>query len=117
MQRITQPHELEAFRREHGLRHDWHENDEHDVTARVVARIEGTPLDFDNAGHWPDADVLDWPAALREKGWTKQVELHVIFCELIEEDGRAVRGRDLACVNLADLCAWASTLSRPCDHR
>lgn len=78
---------------EHGLRKDWHEPDEQGITAR----IEGTPLSFDNAGMWP-----------AEYGRTGTVELHVIFSEYSVENGKAVRGRDLAAVNLATLCAWAS---------
>lgn len=89
---------LVCWAAEHGLRMNWHEPDEQDITARV----EGTPLDFDNAGMWPADQVFDHPR------WEKAVELHGIFSERSVENGKAVRGRDLAAVNLATLCAWAS---------
>jgi len=81
-----------------GFRQDWHEPDEQSITARV----EGTPLDFDNAGFWPDLNEK------RLDGSPYNYELHVIFSERDIEDGKAVRGRDIACVNLATLCAWAT---------
>jgi hypothetical protein len=95
------------FARRMGVRPDWHEPDEQGLTARV----EGTPLDFDNAGSWPAENGTNPPAELRTKGWEGTVELHVIFSEKDVEAGKAVRGRDIACVNLATLCAWAS---EPC---
>jgi hypothetical protein len=89
--------QMMLFAQEHGLRLDWHEPDEQGITARV----EGTPLDFDNAGYWPmDLGFGD--------GNPRRAELHVIFSELCEEEGQQRRGRDLAAVNLATLCAWAS---------
>lgn len=98
MERIDTRRRLIEWAAEHGLRHDWHEPDEQDITARV----EGTPLDFDNAGFWPDEGAKSFD------GQPAAVELHVIFSEKGNEDGRAVRGRDIACVNLATLCAWAT---------
>lgn len=83
--------------RENKLRPDWHEPDEQGITARV----EGTPLDFDNAGFWPFSDGYGDPG-------DRRAELHVIFSESGIEDGQTVRGRDLVCVNLATLCAWAT---------
>lgn len=89
-----------AWAKERGLRRDWHEPDEQEITARV----EGTPLNFDNAmgvGEWYGPG----PAHLRH------AELHVIFSERgPDEDGKPTRGPDLACVNLATLCAWATGL-------
>jgi hypothetical protein len=96
VERITTCLQFIRFASKHGLRLDWHEPDEQGITARVV----GTPLDFDNAmapgevyGQWSGVD---------------QMELCVVFSELDEEDGKRVRGRDLAVVNLASLCAWAT---------
>ena len=63
------------------VRHDWHEPDEQDLTARV----EG--VTFDNAGFWPASEAgLAAP------------ELHVVLTQ---------DGHDVACVNLATLFAWA----------
>jgi hypothetical protein len=78
---------------EWGMRLDWHEPDEQGITAR----LEGVPMKFDNAGHWRKT-----PQGYREQ------ELHVVFADQHVGDGQAVRGRDLAWVNLANLCAWAS---------
>lgn len=89
--------EFIAWAKEQKLRPDWHEPDEQDITARV----EGTPLDFDNAGFWPYSNGYGDPGDVR-------AELHVIFSDCGIEDGLTVRGRDLACVNLATLCAWAT---------
>lgn len=89
--------EFIAWAREQKLRPDWHEPDEQDITARV----EGTPLDFDNAGFWPFGNGYRF-------GNERHAELHVIFSRSSIEDGRTVRGEDLACVNLATLCAWAT---------
>jgi hypothetical protein len=90
--------ELIALAAELGVRPDWHEPDEQDVTARV----EGTPLNFDNAmgpGHWYGA----W-----KPGDEPQAELHVILCRKEIEGGVAKRGPDIATVNLASLFAWAT---------
>lgn len=92
MERITTLARYQAWCRERGLT-VFHEPDEQGITARV----EGTPLDFDNAGFWP------------EETSSGRAELHVIFSELEIEEGRGVRGPDLACVNLATLCEWALT--------
>jgi hypothetical protein len=68
-----------------GVRADWHEPDEQDVSARV----EGES--FDNAGFWPQSTTRPIPAEI--------LEMHVVItCD----------GEDAAVVNLANLCAWAS---------
>lgn len=97
MEIITERARFIAWARERGLRPDWHEPDEQDITARV----EGTPLDFDNAGFWPYSQGYS-------AGNERHAELHVIFSQSSVEDGKTVRGTDLACVNLATLCAWAT---------
>lgn len=93
--------ELIALAAELGMRQDWHEPDEQNVTCRV----EGTPLNFDNA-----MGVGDWygvyePGDVRS---TPQAELHAILSHRVVEDGVAKRGEDIATVNLASLFAWAS---------
>lgn len=100
MERITTLERYRAWCAERGLE-VFHEPDEHDITARV----EGTPLDFDNAGFWPWSNGV----SLGPRPGLERSELHVIFSERGEEQGRAVRGPDLACVNLATLCEWALT--------
>lgn len=90
--------ELIELARELGVRRDWHEPDEQGITARV----EGTPLNFDNAmgaGHW----YGDW-----RPGEQPQAELHVVLSRRELENGKAQRGEDIATINLADLFAWAS---------
>jgi hypothetical protein len=96
---ITTREQLIDFRHSHGLRMDWHEPDEQYVTARV----EGN--EFDNAGFWP-------------AGAGGTVELHVVFSVIDDTDhddscnDRSVCGHqtvtDVAAVNLATLCAWAT---------
>lgn len=76
-----------------GVRPDWHEPDEQYVTARV----EG--VSFDNAGFWPTNAK---PYAAPEL-----IEQHVIFTQ---------NGVDVACVNLATLCAWASVPNTTCGE-
>lgn len=102
MERIDTRARLVGWARERGLRLNWHEPDEQDITARV----EGTPLDFDNAGFWPFGPL--------SYDGERRAELHVIFSEQFVENGVAVRGRDLACVNLATLCAWATGYEGDC---
>jgi len=68
-----------------GVRPDWHEPDEQNVTARV----EGNS--FDNAGFWPTY-ALPFTAP-------ESIEQHVIISK---------EGHDVAIVNLATLLAWAS---------
>jgi hypothetical protein len=98
MRRITTRSEFVNFSKDMGVRPDWHEPDEQELTARV----EGTPLAFDNAGFWP------YTVGYLGAGPPK-AELHVIFSRMeIDDHGAARRGPDLACVNLATLCAWAT---------
>jgi hypothetical protein len=81
LRRINTRSELIDLQRELGLRLDWHEPDEQDVTARV----EGSS--FDNAGFWGNP------------GTALTQELHVV----IYQQDRAV-----AAINLATLFAWAT---------
>ncbi len=92
MKRIDSIADLAAFARQQGLRHDWHEPDEQGITATV----RGAAEDFDNAGFWPRDE--------HDRG-----ELHVVFQRVDYDDAdRRYIAEDLACVNLATLCAWAS---------
>ena len=93
MRRIDSAADLAAFAAEVGMRPDWHEPDERDITARV----EG--VSFDNSGFWP----AERPGAAGSPG----LELHLIFSRTEIRDGVAVPVEDIAAVNLATLCAWA----------
>lgn len=97
--RINSRDELINFAVTHGLRIDWHEPDEENITASV----DGTS--FDNCGAWPLALV---PAVRREA-----VEMYVTLRKLDTVDGRAVKGAPLAYVNLATLFAWATGYQCP----
>lgn len=81
MKRITTRDELKKLADELGVRPDWHEPDEQNVT--VTAKGHS----FDNAGFWPE------PTA------SGLMERHVV----IKKDGKPV-----AAVNLATLFAWAT---------
>ena len=82
MKIIVSQHELMELATELGVRTDWHEPDERDLTARV----EG--VSFDNAGFWPAGRYS-----------AEIVEQHVILSQ---------NGHDAAAINLATLLAWAS---------
>jgi hypothetical protein len=88
MKRIQQRHQLIQLADDLGVRPDWHEPDEQEVSALCVGD------DFDNAGFWPAGRGFRGPSG---KGET--TEKHVI----IWKGGQAV-----AAVNLASLLAWAS---------
>jgi hypothetical protein len=87
MERITSRARFVALAGELGVRMDWHEPDEQEVTAKVRG------VSFDNAGTWPHDRNGETPREI--------VEMYVI----IQQDGK-----DVAAVNLATLCAWASGL-------
>jgi hypothetical protein len=89
---INHRHRFIEFAREIGMRADWHEPDEKDIYACVEGRS------FDNAGLWPAEGLGD------------QVhrELHVIFKRLESTPTNRNKVVELAAVNLATLCAWAS---------
>jgi hypothetical protein len=87
MERIDRARELRDLADRLGVRTDWHEPDEQDVTAR----IEGE--NFDNAGAWPPSEVR----AFGHSEWTGEL------CVIISRGGE-----DVAAVNLASLLAMAS---------
>lgn len=80
--RLTKRSELIALANAFGMRADWHEPDEQDVTAVVRGQT------FDNAGFWPEP----------EKTYE---EMHVVIFR---------EGKPMASVNLATLFAWATGL-------
>jgi hypothetical protein len=87
MKMIHTQAELQAVARELGMRADWHEPDEREVTAEVQGHS------FDNAGFWGEEEQTrhgyDWPA----------LEMYVT----LYQDGKPV-----AEVNLATLFAMAA---------
>lgn len=82
MKRVRTKAELVALAKELGVRRDWHEPDEQNVTASTHG------VEFDNAGFWGDPEYLN-------------IERHV----KLYKGGKAV-----AVVNLATLFAWATGL-------
>lgn len=94
MRKIETKAEFAEFAREIGMKSNWHEPDEQDITARV----EGTS--FDNAGFWPRPDFVGTQSEIIR-------EMHVIFSR-DRDDIEGNPREDLAMVNLATLCAWAS---------
>ena len=86
--RVTERGQLSKVATFLGVRDDWHEPDEYEVTAEV----RGTT--FDNAGLWGETRPRD-PFL----PWVSSEELHVV----LKQDGEPV-----AEVNLADLFAWAT---------
>jgi hypothetical protein len=87
MRRISERQELVELAQELGVRPDWHEPDEQEVTALCVGD------DFDNAGFWPAG------YGCKSGKGGEVCEKHVV----IWKDGHAV-----AAINLATLLAWAS---------
>lgn len=104
MRRITNRAELVELGRELGMRPDWHAPDEKGVTAYV----EGSDLDFDNAGHWPQRQGHGYDRDA--DGNARRSELHVFLARKEWDEAAHVyrRGPDIAVVNLATLFAWAS---------
>jgi len=99
MERVTTCAQLAELAKRLRMRSDWHEPDEQNVTAEV----RGDALDFDNTGAWPASEV-QYPGADGRQG-----ELHVVLCRKeLDERGVALKGPDIAAVNLADLFAWAT---------
>lgn len=87
--------DLERFRRTHGIRSDWHEPDEQDITATVIGH------NLDNASTHVD-DVYD-----HDRSYDSfTVVLHE---QAIDEENSLVTGpgKPLAYVNLAQLLSWA----------
>lgn len=85
MKRINTKAELLALADELGVRPDWHEPDEQEVTAIAHG------VSFDNAGFWGES----------RSQYKSYEEMHVILCR---------QGEAVAAVNLATLFAWATGL-------
>ena len=86
MKRITSRARFIALAGELGVRMDWHEPDEQEVTAKVWGSS------FDNCGTWPHSETgVD----------SSVIEMYVMIYKEREP---------VAVVNLATLCAWASGL-------
>lgn len=83
MIRIHRREQLVGLAKMLGMRRDWHEPDEQDVTAEVRGSS------FDNAGHWPEDP---------DRGGD-YCEMYVVL---------KVEDEEVAAVNLATLLAWAS---------
>ncbi len=87
MKRITEQEELVKLADELGMRPDWHEPDEQNVTAEFYG------MSFDNAGFWAD-------------GQSDGKRYEEMYVELRKD------GKPVAAVNLATLFAWATNVSR-----
>jgi len=85
LQMINSREQLLKLKRDLGVRTDWHEPDEQDVTARVFG------VDFDNAGFWGPSLAP----------YSQYAEQHVVLYK---------EGEPVAAVNLATLFAWATGL-------
>lgn len=93
MKRINTRAELVQLAGELGVRPDWHEPDEQDVSVR----IEGEQ--FDNAGSWPEAEARRYSG---DRDWKGE------FCVVLVKDGQ-----DVAVVNLASLFSMATDPDGP----
>lgn len=90
---IREPYDLMMFRDEHGLRVDWHEPDEKNISARIIGRH------LDNAmGSTTRHEHADWGG---------EFNVVLTFVEYDEESNEHT-SRDLAVVNLATLLSWAA---------
>ena len=82
--RVLTQDQLRAVARQLGVRPDWHEPEEQQVTARVLGS------DLDNAGFWGSEFALRQPC--RRELWVQLSQ----------------GGKPVAEVNLATLLAWAT---------
>lgn len=91
---IEDADDLERFRRTHGIRSDWHEPDEQEITATVIGH------NLDNAMTHV-GDVYD-----HDESWKS---LTVVLHEQATDSNSVVTGsgKPLAYVNLAQLLSWA----------
>lgn len=87
---IREPYDLMMFRNQHGVREDWHEPDNQNISARIIGRH------LDNAmGSTTRHEHTDWGG-----------EFNVVLTRMDETD-REIQ-EDLAVVNLATLLSWAA---------
>ena len=90
--RISTQDDLVALANRLGVRPDWHEPDEQDVTAQVHGGS------FDNAGFWGKEEYDCWVAEYGHARANAGIEKWVTLWQ---------HGRPVAEVNLATLFAWA----------
>ena len=90
MKRINTRAELVELANELGVRPDWHEPDEQEVTATTHATTHGVA--FDNAGFWGKEHRSSYDG-------TEYTEQYVVLHK---------NGKPVAAVNLATLFAWAT---------
>ena len=83
---------LRSLAKQLGVRKDWHEPDEQQVTVEVRGNR------FDNAGCWGREDEARQLAQSVQNRWNPNVEMYVIVSK---------NDQPIAEVNLADLFAWA----------
>lgn len=107
MRTITTRAELAALAQELGVRPDWHEPDEQNVTAK----FGGNDLDFDNA--MPPGLVY---GKLSQGGDEYQEMCIYLHRLVIDEQGERRIGQPIAVVNLAMLFAWATGFQSDVDH-
>lgn len=95
MRKITERAELVELAAELGVRPDWHEPNEQDLTAVVFGQS------FDNAGFWPKSVAPGLEDVAQE--------MHVVLYRTEWDDTGNISSRDpIATVNLATLFAWAA---------
>lgn len=88
IEHINNRAQLVELARRLGVRRDWHEPDEREVTAKVFGE------NFDNAGFWGSHEKdANYAGAYMPS--------HEMFVQI------RVEGYPVAEVNLATLCAWA----------
>jgi len=100
LKRINTWHELIALAKVLGVRDDWHEPDEQDVTARVFGK------NFDNAGFWGLKHLADRETEARSRLWNptntagesiiEDAERFVEMFVVLYKDDKAVAEIDLA---------------------
>lgn len=108
-----------------GVRTDWHEPDEQELTATLhgllfgegqTVTVTANGVSFDNAGFWPleDANRFSPPEEIRKQpkhglpnAAKAPTPLHAEMYVTLHQDGRPV-----AHINLAMLFAWATFLER-----
>ncbi len=93
IQRVETRDDLIALANRLGVRPDWHEPDEQEVTASVHGGS------FDNAGYWGEREYAAWITKYGLKRADRSIEMWVT----LYQDGHPV-----AEVNLASLFAFAT---------
>ena len=100
VKKIHEREELVALAKKLGVRQDWHEPDNQDVS------IEVRGASFDNAGFW--GKEFEDEKAAKPKELPCEPEMYVIISH---------RSKPVAEVNLADLFAFASCAEIPVENK